>query len=347
MTTLYKMDAKGATRIWEIEANRSGYETSAGQLGGTINSKQHTIHQGKAGRNKEEQIELEMNSRIKKKIDGGYGYDIESANVKATNSLGLKKPMLAHSATRICLPDAFYLQYKYDGNRCIITKQEGEVIAYSRGGKRIDTIDHILSACKDIPEGVFLDGELYKHGVPLQTLRSWISRKQPRSESLEYILYDMIAPEPFIARMQEFKGYSLQNPVLIAPTVFLDGESAKSSIKARLDSAIVRGYEGLIARVGDDGYEDGKRSKSLIKIKRWMDAEFPIVAISASVDGLAILHCTTATDKEFRVTAPGANDMKANIYQNKENHIGRKVTVQFANWTSDGVPFHPVAIDFR
>lgn len=95
------------------------------------------------------------------------------------------------------------------------------------------------------------------------------------------------------------------------------------------------------------GYEDGKRSGSLIKLKAWEDQEFPIVDITASADGWAILNCLAPNGKPFTVSCPGDVPFKRYVLMNKDKFIGKDVTVQFAYWTEEGKPFHCVATAIR
>jgi hypothetical protein len=131
--------------------------------------------------------------------------------------------------------------------------------------------------------------------------------------------------------------------VIVAPTRY---GIKIPDITEELHNAIDLGYEGLILRTNDTGYEAGKRSKSLVKIKKWLDGEFLVTNIVPSVDGWAVLECTH-NGGFFRVSAPGTIDNKFEIMMDKENYIGRYVNVEFFEWTNDGIPFHPVAKYFR
>ena len=347
--TLYKKDVSGDIREWSVEAAPAGIIIRHGLVGGSIQEKFEDVDHGKAGRSQKEQIMSRMASRISKQRDQGYVNSIEKAmEGKATNALNLQKPMLAQPLKNSPLPDEFILQYKYDGNRCLITKQDGKVFAYSRNGKIINSINHILEAAKDIPEGMTLDGELYCHGVPLQTLRSWISKKQAESNGLVYMCYDYMDSElGFENRALRLANLGLSLPISLALGELITPlELEIEGITERLKKAREAGYEGLIARHKDKPYEDGKRSKSLIKIKAWMDSEFLVVDIHESSDGWAILECET-TKGNFRVSAPGAIEEKTYVLLHKEEFIGKMVTVEYANLTNKGIPFHPVAIAWR
>ena len=345
---MYIKDNTGALRVWSIEVQDYVIIMTHGQLFGSMQYKSEEVLEGKGGRTREEQIMSRMASRISKQRDKGYTNDIEKArSEKATNTLNLKKPMLARKYSGE-LPVSFYLQPKYDGNRCLITKQNGKVIAYSRNGKLFQSIDHILEAAKNIPEGMTLDGELYCHGVPLQTLRSWIAKKQAASNGLVYMCYDVMLDAPYKKRLETIKNLTLGDSIKKVLTPLITPlDLAVTSIADRLKAIRLLGYEGLIARHPDGTYEDGKRSKYLIKIKDWHRAEYMIIDIVSSVDNWARLVCITADGKEFKMSAPGTIIRKEDILRDKHLYIGRTVTGEYANLTKDGVPFHPTAIAIR
>jgi ATP-dependent DNA ligase len=228
-------------------------------------------------------------------------------------------------------------------HNCLITNHNGKVIAYSRNGKVIDTIDHIANNIK-IPEGVTLDGELYLHGVPLQTIMSWTKKKQPDTERLQYFCFDVIMDKPMADRRRLIREVELASDnVISAPTHDL----AVEDMWELFYHYKARKYEGLILRHKDYGYEAGKRSKGLLKLKTWEDAEFKVVKIEPSKDGYAILYCETDTGKVFKVTAPGTVSEKAGILMNSDKYIGQYITIQYANLTPGGSPFHPVAKGWR
>lgn len=344
MTTLYKKDNKNAIRVWSIyEDGDSEILIQYGVLGGALQEQRENVPCGLAGRSLEQQVASRIESRINLQRDKGYVSTVEEAKEKATNSLGLPMPMLAKSFKNK-IPENSLLQYKYDGNRCLITKREGKVFAYSRKGKLIKSIDHVLEAAKDIPEGMTLDGELYCHGVHLQTIRSWIAKEQPETKNLVYLCYDCIKDkEPYVQRNKWINEQGFEKPIIIAPT---ENITPYTEITGRLDAARSLGYEGLIIRDGLGVYEDGKRSGFLIKVKKWESEEFTVKDIVQSSEGWAILVCSTPHGS-FRVSAPGSIKDKLNIWNNKEDYVGKEITVEFANLTKAKIPFHPTAIAFR
>ena len=348
-TVLYIKDNRGVLREWAISCEDGEIVIRYGQEGGSMQYQTEEVPEGKATRTLEEQIMSRMASRISKQRDRGYTpWREEALNAtRPTNQLGLPKPMLAHKIANVknINYEGAVTQPKFDGNRCLIYNEGGVNKAYSRNGKPIEAIDHILQEIK-IPEWVIMDGELYAHGYPLQTIVSWIKRKQPNTALLRYHWYDVVARDLTYNERSALIG-SLPTGDAVSP-VYGDPISSYEDVLTNFRRYREEGYEGAILRWGDSGYEDGKRSKSLVKIKEWHDDEFLILDIIPSREGWGILVCELQ-DKTgtFRVSAPGDMVQKKWALQNKERFIGRHVTVEYANLTADGIPFHPVAINYR
>jgi len=344
--SLYYKDATGGIRVWQIRAENFQIIMEHGVLGGSVQSKFESVPYGIGGRTRQEQLCSRFNSRIKSKIDKGYTHNIDDAKAhKPTNQLGLLKPMLAARFDKCKNIDykGSLLQYKYDGHRCVVTKQNGDVIAYSRNGNLINSIDHILDGI-EIEEGQFLDGELYIHGMKLQKISSLIKRPQEDSKLLKYFVYDLISSDTFHHRFLDLNEIKLGKYVEIAKTWPVMNPS---DIPSLLDCAIADGYEGLILRLDGAGYKDGKRSKEVIKIKKFFDDEYIVIGVLESVDGWGRLKCLMKSGKVFYTSAPGNMEQKIHVARNPCDYIGKMVSVKYAGFTSDGKPFHPIATDWR
>ncbi len=342
-------DNTGSMRVWSISSIGQTITIRHGQLGGSMQYKLETVQTGKATRTLDEQMMSRMASRISKQRDKGYRSNIDTAKGmdRPVNTLGMPKPMLAkklRDVKDIDFTNAI-AQPKLDGNRCLIYRSEidGKNRAYSRNGKPMEAIDHILDDIS-IGDNTILDGELYCHGYPLQTIVSWVKRKQENSLKLKYHLYDIVMNWPYKERLEVLENTIHGDTVELVPSVSCNDIS---ELMMHFREYREQGYEGAILRWGETGYEDGKRSKSLVKVKAWEDDEFFVIDIIPSKDGWGILVCDDKHGETFRVSAPGSMPEKYKILINKELYIGRDVTVEYANLTNDGVPFHPVAIGFR
>lgn len=350
---LYRKNAGslGTWRIWQDgDKVRIAHATV---MGGSEVFHEETITTNLSGRTLQEQIDLRMRARISRMRDRGYQDSPELALKHTGNQLGLERPMLAHPIERVNNVDyaGAVLQKKLDGHRCLVTRQNGELIAYSRQGKRIDTIDHILEPLSErIPEGTTIDGELYCHGQTLQTLASWIKRRQSATASLYFVVYDLISSERYVERHRELSsilsGVTTGAPGKIVALPFRDYQGPEETSEY-FREVRGQGFEGLMVRLDRRGYEAGKRSSALLKVKEFHDDEFEVIGFEQSKTGWAVCICRTKSGAIFNVSAPGSVPDKQRIWEERLQYIGRHLTVEYSFLTSDGIPFHPVATRWR
>jgi len=344
---LYYLGQDNNIREWCIWAEGNIIHINHGVMNGSKQIRREEVAHGKGGRSLFQQVESRINSRINKQKLKGYKDTIEEARKGRTNALNLAKPMLAQpikKVKRIDFANAI-IQYKYDGHRCLITNQDGVIKAYSRNGKYIKTIDHILEGI-NIPPGATLDGELYAHGATLQQISSWAKRDIPLPETskLRFHCYDFLSSDVYRARKEFLEGLELGSAAEIVP--MWDYES-EEHLKQTFNNAREDGYEGLIIRLDGFGYEDAKRSRSLLKVKQFFDAEFKVTGFHRSEKGLPMVNCVAENGVRFSVVAPGNMTEKENVLMFPETFMGKRLTVEYSTITKDGVPFHPVARAWR
>lgn len=304
-----------------------------------------------------QQAELELESRVNKQLDKGYVRTIGEAAAPATNSLGLKKPMLAQPIDKVN-PDNIdwgnaYAQPKLDGHRCLVNG-----IMYSRQGKEI-LLPHIREALGDyglLDKG--LDGELYIHGMLLQDIGSLVKKPREESLQLQYHIYDLIRPAQYSERRQELlellEGCTQGgSPLYIVPAPKV---TSRVQLDALHKSWLKNGYEGSILRHGPAHYEDDKRSSSLVKVKDFSDSEFEVIGFERGTPNgsfeVPVWICSnpdgaTEKAKTFKVTAHGTREEKDAQWVRRHNLIGRQLTVQHFGHSKDIVPLLPVALRWR
>nr|MDJ0952533.1 hypothetical protein [Acidimicrobiia bacterium] len=314
--TLYKVDKNGGERIWSVQIVGSTLQIRYGVVGGALQTQTEDVPAGKGGRSHDEQLISRAKSRAKKQLDKGYCVSLEKAHARiGLDASGNLKPMLAQPIKRVSHIDwtNAFTQPKYDGHRMMVEIQDGQARAWSRLGKPITSVPHILQPLSALPSGTILDGELYHHGTPLQTIASWIKRDQPESANLIYVIFDYVHPAPFIERynaihMMLRSRVIEKNPhLMVADTGRIESYDFVGPI---LRHHRGQGYEGTIIRHGMSGYEVGARSRSLVKVKQMFDEEFKCINIHESKDGWAILECQDDAGKTFRVSAPGDMETK-------------------------------------
>lgn len=341
----------GEWRIWND--GPTIYVGHAQVVDGSLVVHKEIVPKGLAGRSLEEQVQSRIDSRINKQLDKGYVYSIEEArNNPRTNMLDLPHPMLAKKISDLRgWPGKSVVQRKYDGFRCLSARNEDlDAICYTRGGKILDALTHIIDRLKYVlPEDVILDGEIYEHGKPLQTIASLAKRKQPGTEKLVYHVYDCITEGNFLERYEIARD--IVQRINSEHIVMVENHPINSQddmwelfVQHRAEK-----YEGSMLRLLKGHYDSGSRSSSLYKVKAREDDEFTVLDVTEDANGCGVLRLKLENARKpyFDTSAPGSHDQKRFVLHHKDQYIGRKVTVEFANYTADGVPFHAVATRWR
>lgn len=355
--TLFKFSSSGATQRWDIRAildvgGEAAVEVSYGQDGGSIQSTMTRVLGKNIGKKNEttpfEQACLEAESKWKKQKDKGY------TEGKPTEVV-LTSPMLAHSydenKSRVTYP--CYWQPKLDGIRAIASMVGGKVTLWSRKGKELDKVPHINKVLETIMvEGDILDGELYCHGTPFQTIISWVKKNRPETARITYNVYDVITQDKFSNRFKTFCAIIGRKGQGIVKTVHTGVLNSEAEIEPTHLKAIERGYEGIMLRVGDCKYTSGQRSRELLKVKMFKDDEFEIVGAEegqGKAEGQATLICKTAAGAEFKARCRGEDSVREEQWKNRAKYVGQKLTVRYQDYTTgdNPVPRFPVGIAVR
>lgn len=261
-----------------------------------------------------------------------------------------------------------YVQRKYNGVRAVATLDvaSAAVVMYSRRKKTYPgfayikkELDPVLRFYWDDDRQLYLDGEFYKHGVPLQDI-SGIARREETANDPKYnfMIYDcFIANEPelkYSQRMailqQIFAEFELEysKPVETFPV------NTEEEVQTLYKQFLAENYEGAMLRF-DQPYMysyNERHSKMLLKIKPTLDAEFTIVGWETGEKGKAaealMIICETNGVK-FPVTpAMELNDRIAlakkmsdvidgKTYFERE-YLGKPLIVYFDEYSKDNVP---------
>jgi len=345
---LYRLDAKKVMRIWKIKVIGERLIIEYGAMFGKLSKVIEQVPKGLAGRSISCQVRSRMNSRINKQLAKGYFISTEEATKNfGKNELKSYKPMLAQQFNKQTIVDTTgaLLQMKLDGNRMLVTKQDGVITAYTRNGKPVTTLDHITERLGWIREGQTVDGEVYVHGMPLKDINSRIRRKQEGTTDLQYHIYDTVSDKPFVERFLNLPNSDVfatsseptNHTVQLVKTYAVDSEA---DTEALFLNARRKGYEGLIMRLDGYGYEVGKRSKGLLKIKHRYDAEYKVIGVEVGRGGIGILVLELPNGKVVKGVAPGSKPSKIAVATNPDFYIGKLCTCSFAYLTDYGIPFH-------
>lgn len=365
---LYKHTAKEGTQEWEIWVTcrsdgagiihlRYGLKDGKKQESGEVINAGKNIGRSNATTPFQQAV-AEAKSRWEiKKSRKGYGETVqESAAVRKVSPM-LAKVYKDHTK-KIDWGTAF-AQPKLDGFRVLAHVCDGKVRLTSRENQPLDALVHIKKVLQQAASAhfkgdhsVIFDGEAYCHGMSLNQISSACKKKSDLSKKIQYHIYDHADTEAFEARcsfVQTFLGVCTADCLVPVETVKVRSEAELMTCQAEY---LKQGYEGAMLRHSRAGYEAGKRSVSLLKVKTWVDNEFVVVDYKegrGKFAGVPIYTCETEDGNPFEVVAPGTMEEKQELWAAREECIGKLLTVQYIYMTKTDkpVPFLPVAHAFR
>ena len=186
--------------------------------------------------------------------------------------------------------DSWYASRKLDGVRCLaVTDFEGKCTLYSRMGKELTTLNKVKDAIEDtgIINHVF-DGEIClvdeDGNEDFQGVMKQLRRKDHQIENPVFMVFDMLHITEFnnkkgvvvlSERLRTLRGWlnsKTSNVLRYVQQYQITGdEHFETWSKMSSDN----NWEGFMLRK-DMGYE-GKRSKNLVKVKKFHDDEYVVV----------------------------------------------------------------------
>ena len=248
-------------------------------------------------------------------------------------------PMLANKweDRKKYISEPFYVQPKLDGVRLLVSTAG----CFSRTGKVVKGLEHLTENLKD---GEWLDGECYAPNLTFEELTSAFKMNPQSLDFHAFDYFDMKRPYlPFAERQKILKN---KTPIMV-DTFLLD---KKSEILDYHKIFVDQGHEGIMIRESTSVYEIGKRSNYLLKFKEFQTEEYEIVGANTGHgrDANAVVWvCKTQNGHEFTVRPEGTIKERERLYRNRDQCIGKQLTVRFQNLTALGVPRFPVGVTIR
>ena len=363
---IYKRTSTGKIQMWECYVDGDEYFTVSGQYDGKKVTSERTKAEAKnIGRaNKtspEQQAEIEAEAKYVLKKKKGYTPDLGKVDEVVSHKV---LPMLAkeYKNYKDSLDYPVFSQPKYDGLRCVITR-EG---AYSREWNKFNTLGHIQDILKPIfekyPNIVAFDGEAYNHELKddFNEIVSIIKQTKPTDEDLarakelaQYHIYDVITAdialtfEERFAILQEVLKEIAGKEIFISKTTKVNKYDELDEL---YDEYLENGYEGQMVRA--NAVYKHSRTNWLLKRKEFQDKEFKIVGYKegkGNRKGCMILLCVTDDGGEFECSCKGKVAYQKHLYSKGDQIVqkGLYATIKFQRYTPDGLPKFLTCKGFR
>jgi hypothetical protein len=367
---------------------------------GVINGKQ-TRHapsyptvknEGKSNeRNPFEQGLVNARTLYLKKLENGSQISKDFTELKVKQKNTKYFPMLvrkfADEKKNLVYP--LYVQPKLDGARCIAYLDKSpklnptvkNIVMYTRQKKDYYGFDKIkknlLNTLIDMydfdkKESVYIDGELYKHGLDLQTISGAV-RNPKRDEmkqydGIQYWVFDLFYPSTDLTfkdrleYLEEFFDATESHNIVQTPTHEVKSDAEQEKL---YKSYLKKKYEGIILRNASSLYlthptknSTSIRSKFVLKRKMTFDDEFEVVDFTQGSKGKdkgAIIWIlkTHTTNKTFNstpknITYPERYKLYTDAKDNfNDKYKNRLMTVEYEDLSKDKIPLRAKSVGFR
>ena len=256
--------------------------------------------------------------------------------------------------------EQYLITRKLDGVRCLAVVRNNDIKFYSRLGHEYTSLFVLRNAMQTILpkdwEGV-LDGELCviddDDNENFKLAVSEVKRKTEQMQRPHYKVFDCLTLDEFYGK-KESANYSVRlekakKLLERQETPFLSVLSAvkySASNFMRAQSIVAqKGYEGLILR-SDTPYRSG-RTSDLLKVKKFMDAEYQIEdfkgttklmkGLSGTMEPVECLGSVVIRHKGNPVdVGSGFSDaQRIEIWRNQEKYLGKTITVKYFEESTD------------
>ena len=262
----------------------------------------------------------------------------KNANTKATAIL----PMLANKweDREKYISEPFYVQPKLDGVRLLVSKDGG----ISRTGKIIPGTE-VLG--KGLKAGQYVDGEAFDPNLTFEELTSTFKTDPLKLKFHVFDYFDMNALNmTFEERWAAVKSLKNKHYVFVETKLV----AKKRQLPLVHKKHVEEGHEGTMIRDRFSVYEVGQRSNYLLKHKDFQTEEYEIVGATTGHGrdaNCVVWTCKTEDGNIFSARPEGTLEDREDKYMNKEQYIGKMLTVRFQNLTDKNVPRFPVGVAIR
>ncbi|XP_050397670.1 uncharacterized protein LOC126815779 [Patella vulgata] len=201
---------------------------------------------------------------------------------------------------------------------------------------------------KDLPTDMHLDGELFGGRGKFQSTVKIVKNQECDDwKKVKYHVFDApnLEKEPFEKRYEAIKEYFDSNDLKYAVLCEQTKCKGKDHIKEEMKRILALSGEGLMIRQPKSKY-DRSRSKTLLKIKKFHDAEARVVGYKPGTgrfhNATGALLVEMANGKQFYVGS-GLTDAD----RRKPPKKGTIITYKFQEYTNSGTPRFPSYIGIR
>jgi DNA ligase-1 len=253
-------------------------------------------------------------------------------------------------AKKVDWNDGWYLSRKLDGVRCIcMINEEGDINFYSRAGKDFITLDALKPSIKKLGlSNMILDGEICMTDADgnedFQGIIKEIKRKNHTIETPKFFIFDMLTMKEFTDKVSDtlFFERILNANNAITEDEFIQVlpqiEADDDNLASFMETVKEEGWEGLMLRKNTT-YK-GKRSKDVLKVKKFHDAEYIVVDIENAINRVIVdeleveemmMKNVVIEHKGNRVSVGSgfSHEQRRHYFLNPNDIVGKQICVQY------------------
>ena len=353
LQTLYKINTKGTTQVFNITIDGPVYTREWGTLGGKQQTKSTTAvgkNIGKANETTpEQQAILEAKAIWTKKQKSGYSTTITST---PTVNLPMKVNEYQKHIKKIKFPA--YTSPKLNGVNAEYRLINNDLKLFSRGGEEYPIPPHqhkaILSILKAL-NTTSLNGEMYAHGEHLQDIMAAVKKHNNLTPKLQFCVFDFPLVEgtyqercsSMYTKRNTIKDIDLTSVPFIQVWLAHSHEEIEDQYNQVMDA----GYEGLIIRNSSGLYKYNTRSLDVFKYKKTQDAEFEVIDYKLDKNKHAVYTVKSPSGATFSVKRKGSSAERLKDAQEAPSNIGKFLNISYECLSKSNIPLKPVGNYFR
>lgn len=247
----------------------------------------------------------------------------------------------------------FTLTQKLDGIRCVAIKKQdavsGDVVLYSRQGKRIIGLTEIEHELLQMPGEFVLDGELVADMVGTSAegykATTKVLLSDGKKEGVIFHVFDILTVKEYESKScdhsyierRQLLEKTVQNNRTVQVLPVLYAGSDIDQIGVQLEIARSRKQEGIMININDAVYHFG-RTKDLLKVKVMQDADLLIIGFEEGRGALKGTLGALVVDYKGNPLSVGSGytmQERKDIWSNKDKLLGRVITVQYFEETQN------------
>jgi len=254
--------------------------------------------------------------------------------------------------------DMWLCSRKLDGVRCLaMIDEDGDIKFYSRGGNEFLTLDNVKKDLQKLQlSGVVLDGELCivdeDGNEDFQSVMKEINRKNHTIENPLLQVFDFLTLDEFNNQegvtelgmrltflrgaldRTSYEGEDIKHLKVLEQLLITNSDS----FQVLFDQASANGWEGLMLRKNVSYV--GKRSKDLLKVKKFYDEEYIVKGIEFGdmryiKEGVEVeeeMVSNITIEHKGNTVGVGSGfsmDERKKYFKNPELLMGKTVTIQY------------------